>query len=53
MPKCLSCQSEDVTKSKNDAGFVKTEKHKPRRMYHYICNVCGFVALYAEVEKRD
>ncbi len=51
MTKCVACQSNDVVKAKNDSGFVKTEKHKPRRMYHHVCNACGYVAQYVEVVK--
>ncbi|PWV90250.1 hypothetical protein DFQ01_14426 [Paenibacillus cellulosilyticus] len=48
MKQCLACQSDNVTKAKNDSGFYKDGKSKPVRLYQWACGDCGFVATFMD-----
>lgn len=52
MEKCNACQSENVTRAKNDCGFYKDGNRKPIRMYQYRCSDCGYVGTYAKEEGK-
>lgn len=51
MDKCHYCNSTNVIRARNDAGFFKTDGIKPTRVYQYLCKDCGYVAHYAKGDK--
>lgn len=53
MDNCHACQSDNVTRAKNDCGHFKPERGQPIRMYQYRCNDCGYIATYAKTAEQE